>query len=150
MNALTSHAKYMGIAQEVAKLSKDKSTKVGAVIVGSSNEVRSIGYNGAPRGCSADEGDDPRTERPEKYWWVAHAELNAIVNAARIGTPLDNSTIVVTHFPCMDCAKAIVQAGIKKVTVLTPEPDFEERWADHIARSVRLFAECGVHIEFVS
>ena len=101
--------KYMRVAEAVAELSKDKSTKVGALILGPANEIRACGYNGAPRGCEADE--DERSERPEKYHWFSHAELNAITNAARVGTPLEGNTLVVTHFPCMDCARAIVQAG---------------------------------------
>jgi dCMP deaminase len=144
----TKQAKYMGIANAVSKLSKDTSTQVGAVIIGATNEVRSVGYNGAPRGCSADE-DVRCSTRPEKYFWMAHAELNAIVNAARVGTPLDGSSIVVTHFPCMGCAKAIVQAGIK--TVITNEPDlqFWHRWREDIIRTKQLFQECGVEIVYV-
>lgn len=140
--------KYMTIARAVAQLSKDKSTQVGALILGPSNEVRSLGYNGAPRGCSADE-DERCATRPEKYFWMSHAELNAITNAARIGTPLLDSTLVVTHFPCMDCARAIVQAGIKHVVVQRPTGDFTERWREHIDRATSLFGECGVTIDLL-
>ena len=73
--------KYMEIAYATSRLSKDTSTKVGAVIVGPSQEVRSLGYNGAPRGCNADEPSSLRNVRPEKYFWFSHAELNAITNA---------------------------------------------------------------------
>jgi dCMP deaminase len=136
---------YMEIAYATARLSKDSSTQVGAVIVGPTNEVRSLGYNGAPRGCSADDGQDQRgLLRPEKYFWYSHAELNAITNAARVGTPLDGSTIVVTHPPCMDCARAIVQAGIKEVVAVQPTAEFTDRWTDHIRRTKALFQECGV------
>ena len=133
----------MAIAEAVAKLSKDKSTQVGALILGPSFEVRSLGYNGAPRGCAADE-DERGTTRPEKYFWFSHAELNAITNAARVGTPLAGSTLVVTHPPCMDCARAIVQAGIVAVYFPAPTPDFISRWEEHYGRSLRLFDECGV------
>lgn len=137
--------KYMEIAYAAAKFSKDTSTQVGAVIIGASNEVRSLGYNGAPRGCSADdEGDARGTTRPEKYFWFSHAELNAITNAARVGTPLDGSTIVVTHPPCMDCARAIVQAGIKQVVAVRPTAEFAERWIEHIRRVQALFQECRI------
>ena len=138
------------IADAVAQLSKDSSTKVGALIVGASNEVRSMGYNGSPRGCSADEGLDGRTVRPEKYFWFSHAEANAITNAARVGTPLEGSSIVVTHFPCMDCARAIVQAGIVRVVTRKPNVDFYDRWEAHIVRAKRLFNECGVEVEYVN
>lgn len=143
-------AKYMGIANAVAQLSKDSSTKVGALIIGATNEVRSMGYNGSPRGCSADDHGDARgTTRPEKYYWFSHAEANAITNAARVGTPLDGSSIVVTHFPCMDCARLIVQAGITRV--ITPHPDetFLSRWSEHVGRAQALFAECGVDVHFL-
>ena len=135
--------KYLEIAYATANLSKDASTKVGAIVVGPSLEVRSIGYNGAPRGCTADE-DERGTARPEKYFWFSHAELNAITNAARVGTPLFGGTLVVTHPPCMDCSRAIVQAGIVEVFVPEWGHEFSSRWHDHIIRSRRLFEECGV------
>lgn len=141
----TKASQYMEIAYATARLSKDPSTQVGAVIIGPAQEVRSLGYNGAPRGCSADEaGDDRRDTRPEKYFWFSHAELNAITNAARVGTPVGGSTIVVTHPPCMDCARAIVQAGITEVITVRPPAEFVERWQEHISRTLRLFDECGV------
>ena len=137
--------KYMEIAEAVARLSKDTSTKVGTIILGQGGtEIRSLGYNGAPRGCSADE--DSRVEtRPEKYFWISHAEQNAIVNAARVGTPLVGGILIVTHPPCMDCARAIVQAGITEVYWDAPTTDFLERWNDHLGRVFELFTECGVY-----
>lgn len=136
-------AKYMEIAYAVSKLSKDESTQVGAIVLGGANEIRSLGYNGAPRGCTADE-DERATTRPEKYFWFSHAELNAITNAARVGTPLGGCTLLVTHPPCMDCARAICQAGIVEVIAARPTDEFVERWGEHIARTRRLFEECGV------
>lgn len=135
--------KYMEIAYATARLSKDSSTKVGAIVIGPTQEVRSLGYNGAPRGCTADE-DERATTRPEKYFWFSHAELNTITNAARVGTPLEGSTLLVTHPPCMDCARAICQAGIKHVIAARPTDEFVQRWGEHIARTRRLFEECGV------
>jgi dCMP deaminase len=135
--------KYLEIARAVSKLSKDSSTQVGAIVLGKDHEVRSLGYNGAPRGCAADE-DARGQQRPEKYFWYSHAELNAITNAARVGTPLDGCTLIVTHSPCMDCARAIVQAGIKEVWCPVPDQEFFDRWKEHIDRSIRLFSECGV------
>lgn len=134
---------YMEIAYATSRFSKDESTQVGAVIIGPTNEVRSLGYNGAPRGCRADE-DSRGITRPEKYFWYSHAELNAITNAARVGVPLDGSTIVVTHPPCMDCARAIVQAGIKQVVAVRPAAEFAERWIEHTRRVQTLFSECKV------
>lgn len=139
--------KYLEIAYAVSRLSKDESTKVGAVILGKdSMEVRSLGYNGAPRGSSADE-DVSRTARPEKYFWFEHAERNAIYNAARIGTPLAGSTLIVTHPPCMDCARAIVQAGIREVYWPKPDVEFGKRWIEHKYRVIKLFNECGVNFD---
>lgn len=138
--------KYLDIAQSVSRLSKDPSTQVGALVLGAAGEVRSLGYNGAPRGCRADE-DERGMARPEKYYWFSHAELNAITNAARVGTPLEGSVLVVTHFPCMDCARAIVQSGIRKVYYANFDDPFLERWEEHIKRAIRLFNECGVEHE---
>ena len=139
--------KYLVLAKQIALFSKDQSTQVGALVLGPSHEIRSTGYNGAPRGCKADE-DDRGITRPEKYFWFSHAEINAITNAARVGTPLEGSDLVVTHFPCMDCARAIVQAGIVAVYVPEPTPEFLERWGEHVERTKLLFGECGVKVIF--
>ncbi len=139
------YAKYMGVARAISELSKDQSTKVGAVILGPEYEARSLGYNGAPRGCTADE-DIRGATRPEKYFWFSHAELNAITNAARVGTPLAGGTIVVTHFPCMGCARAIVQAGLVRVVTIQPDADFLSRWREDMSRAMKLFHECGVEL----
>lgn len=138
------YRRFLPIAQAIALMSKDTSTKVGAVVLGPDFEIRSTGWNGAPRGSRADE--DERTERPEKYQWVTHAEMNAIAQAARVGTPLLGCSMVVTHAPCMICARLIVQAGIQAVYTPQPTPEFSERWGEDLARSMRLFAECGVRL----
>ena len=141
--------KYMEVARAVSKFSKDESTKVGAVILGKDSlEIRSLGYNGAPRGCSADE-DAKRMERPEKYFWMEHAERNAIYNAARVGVPLEGSAILITHPPCMDCARALVQVGIKEVYWVKPTPEFGARWLEHKYRVIKLFNECGINFDEV-
>jgi len=138
--------KFMPLADAVAAFSKDTSTQVGALILGPAGEIRSTGWNGAPRGCSADEPGDRRGERPEKYQWFSHAELNAITNAARVGTPLDGCTMVVTHFPCVACCRAIIQAGIVSVVCPTPGGAFLGRWAGDISVSKAMFDECGVEV----
>lgn len=135
--------KYLGLAGAVSLFSKDQSTQVGALVIAPDGSVRAMGYNGAPRGCSADE--DERTQRPEKYFWMEHAERNTIYNAARCGTPLEGCTMIVTHPPCMDCARAIVQAGIVGVVWNLPNIEFAERWKEHAVRVKRLFGECGVN-----
>ena len=104
---------FMGIALLAARRSKDPSTQVGACIVSQDNIIISTGYNGMPKGCSDDEFPWDRTGEETKYPYVVHAELNAILNAN--GRDLRGSRIYVALFPCNECAKAIIQAGIKEV-----------------------------------
>lgn len=137
------YRRFLPVAVAFASLSKYPRTKVGAVVLGPGYEVRSSGWNGAPRGSDADV-DHRLQDRDEALHWIAHAESNAIVNAARCGTPLDGCVIVVTHPPCMSCAKLIVQAGIKAVLCPPPTPEFAERWSADMGRASLLFAECGV------
>ena len=137
--------RFYGVAQSIAGLSRDPSTKVGCLIFGKGYEIRAQGWNGAPRGCAADT-DDRYNTREEKLMWATHAELNAIVNAARVGTPLEGCALFCTHYPCMGCAKAIVQSGIVQVVCPEPEAGFSERWAEDIKRTRALFYECGVHL----
>lgn len=105
---------FMGIALMAKSRSKDPSTQVGACIV-KNNRIISTGYNGFPAGCSDDEfpwGKGNESEYDNKYYYVVHAELNAILNCK---VPMDNATLYVTMFPCNECIKAIIQAGIKKI-----------------------------------
>lgn len=138
--------KYLGLAVAVAAFSKDTSTKVGALIVAPDGSIRSMGYNGACRGSKADE-DERGTTRPEKYFHMEHGERNAIYNAARCGTPLEGCSLVVTHPPCMDCARAIVQVGIKNVVWPKPSEEFGKRWIEHKYRVIQLFNECEIYFQ---
>ena len=106
---------YLEICKVVASRSKDPNTQIGCVIVGPNHEIRSTGYNSFPRGIRDDVPE--RLVRPAKYLWIEHAERNAICNAARAGTATEGCTIFVEIMPCMDCARAIVQAGIIEVVV---------------------------------
>ena len=106
---------YLNICKVVATRSKDPNTQVGCIIAGPAHEIRSTGYNSLPRGIRDDLAE--RLERPTKYLWMEHAERNAIYNAARCGTALEGCTIYIELMPCMDCARAIVQAGIREVVV---------------------------------
>ena len=111
---------FMGIAMLAAKRSKDPNTQVGACIVSPDNIIISTGYNGMPKGCSDDEFPWDRSgenEAATKYPYVVHAELNAILNAS--GRDLRGSRIYVALFPCNECAKAIIQSGIKEVIYLS-------------------------------
>ena len=110
---------FMGVALLASERSKDPSTQVGACIVDEQNRILSTGYNGFPHGCSDDEfpwgrNDD---EGETKYAYVVHAELNAILNAS--GKSLSGSKLYVGLFPCNECAKAIIQAGVKEVVYLS-------------------------------
>lgn len=106
---------FMGIAMLSAQRSKDPSTQVGACIVSDDKKILAVGYNGAPNGY--DDENMPWNREGEflktKYAYVCHAELNAILNHK--GSDLKNATIYVDLFPCNECAKAIIQAGIKEV-----------------------------------
>ena len=108
---------FMGIALLAANRSKDPSTQVGACIVSPENIIISTGYNGMPKGCSDDEFPWAREGENNKYPYVVHAELNAILNAN--GRDLRGSRVYVALFPCNECAKAIIQSGVKEVVYLS-------------------------------
>ncbi len=131
---------FMGVALLAAKRSKDPNTQVGACIVNAERKIISTGYNGFPLGIDDDdfpwgrEGDFLDT----KYPYVCHAELNAILNQP--GTSLSGCSIYVALFPCNECAKAIIQAGIREVVYLS------DKYADEPSTlaSKRMFEETGV------
>jgi dCMP deaminase len=110
---------FMGVSLLAAERSKDPSTQVGACIVSEDNRILSTGYNGFPQGCSDDDFPWNRDEAhgETKYNFVVHAELNAILNAG--GKSLVGSRIFVSLFPCHECAKAIIQSGVKEVVYLS-------------------------------
>lgn len=108
---------FMGIALLAAKRSKDPNTQVGCCIVDQNKIILSTGYNGFPKGCSDDDYPWEREGEETKYPFVVHAELNAILNAG--GKSLRGATLYVALFPCNECAKAIIQAGIAEVVYLS-------------------------------
>lgn len=139
---------FMGVALLASQRSKDPSTQVGACIVGgddspSRNTIISVGYNGFPKGCSDDilpwnrEGD---SALDTKYFFVVHAELNAILNAQE--KSLIGSKIYVGLFPCNECCKAIIQSGIKEVIYLSDK--YHE--TDSVKASKKMFELSGVKI----
>ncbi len=110
---------FMGIALLSAMRSKDPSTKVGACIVDEDNKVVSIGYNGMPSGLDEDQLTWEKGEGlNSKYLYVCHAEFNAILNT-RNGSSLKGCTLYVSLFPCNECAKAIIQVGIKELVYIS-------------------------------
>jgi len=136
---------YFGILPSIRAKSKDKHTQVSCIIVGPDNEVRSMGYNSFPRGLN-DEVPE-RYERPEKYDWIEHSERNAIYNAARIGVSLKGCTIYMGGIPCIECARAIIQSGIKRIIY---DVEHFKKWSSprYSAhdKSLQMLKECGVEV----
>ncbi|MBR5289423.1 MAG: dCMP deaminase family protein [Erysipelotrichaceae bacterium] len=132
---------FMGLAHLSALRSKDPSTQVGACIVDGNNKVVSIGYNGFPMGCSDDEFPWGREGGmlETKYAFVVHAELNAILNSPR---SLAGCTLYVSLFPCNECAKAIIQSGIRKVVYECDKYAKE----DNVIASKKMLRAAGVEL----
>lgn len=103
---------FMAIATIVAQRSLDPSTKVGCVVINNEKSILTTGYNSPPRGMV---DENVPLERPEKYKYFSHAEVNAIANAARHGIPLRDSTFYVTSIPCEVCFRSIINSGAKQV-----------------------------------
>ena len=131
---------FMSVALLASMRSKDPNTQVGACIVGDDKRIISTGYNGFPRGCSDDEFPWNREGEDTKYPYVVHAELNAILNAG--GRSLSGSTLYVALFPCNECAKAIIQAGIKTVVYLSDKYD----GTPSVCASKRMLRAAGVKL----
>jgi len=110
---------FMGVALLSAQRSKDPNTQVGACIVNQDHKILSMGYNGMPVGCHDDHMPWERDREPleSKYLYVCHAELNAILNYS--GGSLRDAIVYVTEFPCNECAKAIIQSGIREIIYLS-------------------------------
>ena len=133
---------FMGVAKLSALRSKDPSTKVGACIVSSDNRILSMGYNGTPNGF--DDQDFPWDREGHalntKYLYVCHAELNAILNFRGHKRDFEGAKIYVALFPCNECAKAIIQSGIKEVIYLSDK--YKDQ--DNFKASKILFDKCNV------
>jgi len=129
------------MAAHVALLSKDPSTKVGAVIFDEKRRVISTGYNGFARGV--EDSEDRLVDRDTKLKLTLHAEKNAILFATKA---LEGCTIVVTHPCCSQCAAMVVQAGIRHVLFPQPSFGFATRWADDLKLTYQQFLEAGVTV----
>jgi dCMP deaminase len=138
---------FMSMVYLVASKSKDIRSHIGAVIVGQDKEIKSTGYNSFVRGLRDDVHE--RQEKPEKYFWFEHAERNSVFNATLIGTSLKGCKMYTNGIPCMDCARAVVQSGIKEVIV-------DREWVngnqgddlEHSRRSLQMFEEVGVKVRY--
>lgn len=132
--------RFLDLAEHISTWSKDPRTKVGAVIVDEKKRVVSVGYNGFPRGVRDDE--DRYEDRPTKHLFVAHAERNALDNAP---LQVEGCTLYATLMPCGECAKSIIQKGIK--TVVTYKSDRADNGYNWDA-TMTMFSESGVEIYF--
>lgn len=140
--------RYLNLAKEISTWSKDPSRKIGAVAVGEKGQILAQGYNGFPRGIldSADRYND----RPTKYKYVVHAEMNVIFNASLNGVSLDGADLYVYGLPvCSECAKGIIQVGIKKVFLFVEE-DIPPIWIESWAQTRGMFKEAGVKFEWIT
>ena len=141
------HDRYLELAQQIASWSKDPSSKIGAIAVGSKGQVLAQGYNGFPRGI---EDREIRFENKElKYRYVVHAEMNLIYNASYNGVSLDGSTVYITGLPvCSECAKGLIQVGVREV-IMPSQEDTPDKWVQSFKLSKELFEEAGVHWQFI-
>jgi len=143
---------FMMLVYDIAKKSKDVSTKVGCVVVGPDNEIRSTGYNSFPRGIN--DNVPERQERPLKYAFIEHSERAAFYNAARVGVSLKGCRIYLPWWPCADCARGVLGVGISEVIMdgrsSNPwlEPERQARWKDSVEISKQMFIEAGVRVRF--
>ena len=140
--------RFMRIADlEVAQWSKDRSSKVGCVLV-KDREIITTGFNGIPRGVN--DNIDTRHEKPEKYFYFHHAELNAVVNAARQGKSTLNCDAYVNWYPCDHCAGVLVNAGIKRV-FCDREPEWEHhKWGGSFKRASTILNEGGIEVIYMN
>ena len=134
--------RFLDLASHVAGWSKDPSTKVGAVIVNDKRQVLGMGYNGFPRGV--DDDFQRYEDRETKLLFVAHAERNALDNTF---TDSEGATLYSTLFPCTDCAKGIIQRGIKRVVTTKPSETQYQRFNCKFSKI--MFEEAGVELVVV-
>ena len=141
--------RFMGLCNHISEWTEDRDFQVGAVIVGPDLAIRSTGYNGFARGVRDDVQDRYDRASGEKFFWFEHGERNAIYNAARMGVSLLGCTLYVNRFPCADCARAIIQSGIK--TVCCPPKPLQDGALDHsFDVSETMLAEAGLPIRFMT
>ena len=135
--------RYLQLAKDIAQWSKDPNTQVGAVAVGDKGQILSQGYNGFPRGIL--DTSDRLNDRETKYKYVVHAEMNVIYNATYSGVSLDGAKLYVYGLPiCSECAKGIIQVGIKEIIVSGECLNLRPHWKESWEQSVEMFAEAGV------
>lgn len=137
------HKRFLLLAEHIADWSKDIHTQVGAVIVGSNRRIISVGYNGFPSGV--DDLKISRYNRPDKYFFTEHAERNAIYNAHFTNASPVGGHIYVTKMTCADCARAIIQCGVKHVHTWE-DNTLNSRWKDSFEAAMEMYNEAEVEI----
>jgi dCMP deaminase len=137
---------FLGLAQYVATASKDPSSQVGCVVVGTEREVLTLGYNGLPRGVA--DTAERLDNRQLKYALTVHAEANAVANASRTGVSLIGGTLYCTFRLCSSCASLVIQAGVRRV--VADDVEIPERWIESVNLGSQLLAEAGVIISYAA
>ncbi|MEN6295347.1 MAG: deaminase [Chloroherpetonaceae bacterium] len=146
---------YITLCYLIGMRSRDAMTHVGSVVVDADNVLVSTGYNSLPRSVEVDfEARRLSRENDEKYYWIEHAERNAIYNAARRGTVLKGCKIYVPWIPCADCARAIIQTGLSEVIIHQNGQDFYSeytngKWQEAHQRTLTMLSEADVTVRFV-
>jgi len=136
--------RYLSLAKEFSTWSKDPSKQIGSVAIGNKGQVLAQGYNGLPRGIH--DSVDRLTIREIKYKFVVHAEMNVIYNASYNGVSLEDSTLYVHGLlVCSECAKGIIQVGIKRVVMCVDLDTCPDIWNESFKLTKELFDEAGVY-----
>jgi dCMP deaminase len=143
---MSSEEYFRKYVHALKKMSDDNCTKTAAVIVGINDTVISNGYNTFPTGVL---NTEERQLRPEKYFWFIHAEMFAIIKAAKHGLSVDGCTMYMScDIPCTDCTKAIINSGIKRIVCERDGGSKNERWNEHRIRSLKMCEESGILVEY--
>ena len=141
----TWHQRFFDLAKEYSTWSKDPSTVIGAVAINDERDILSHGWNGFPR--KIEDTPERLNDRPTKYKYMVHGEMNCIYNATRMGRSLKESTFFVYGLPvCSECAKGIIQVGVKNVFMCYPE-EIGEKWKNSFEETKELFDEADIKYE---
>lgn len=137
--------RFIELSRHISTWSKDRSKKVGSVIVDDDKRVISMGYNGFPQFC--DDDVEERHKKPLKLFYVVHAEANALYSANRSGVKTKGTTIYITFPPCSECAKGIIQSGIRRV-VCCPINSDKSSWVETTDVARKMLEEAGIEITY--
>ncbi len=137
------YLKFLPIVEAVAAMSKDPSTKVGAIALDDKFNIIATGFNGFPRGV--EDLPERYNDRPTKYKFISHAEQNLVAQAAYGGRSLAGSTVILTSlYPCTNCAKSLIQAGVERIVTALPPPD--SKWVEEMEYAAIMFQEADIEV----